>query len=47
MPLMTRVESSERMDDAAFIEAVASECETVAVDENEDPDVSDSEEGVV
>ena len=31
-----RVESSERIDDAAIIEAVASECETVAVDENED-----------
>ena len=42
-----RVESSERMDDAAIIQAVASECETVAVDENEDPDASDSEEGVV
>ena len=42
-----RVESSERMDDAAIIKAVASECETVAVDENEDPDASDSEEGVV
>ena len=42
-----RVESSERMDDAAIVEAVASECETVAVDENEDPDASDSEEGVV
>ena len=42
-----RVESSERMDDAAIIKAVASECETVAVDENEDPDDSDSEEGVV
>ena len=42
-----RVESSERMDDAAIIEAVASECETVAVDENEHPDASDSEEGVV
>ena len=42
-----RVESSERMDDAAIIEAIASECETVAVDENEDPDDSDSEEGVV
>ena len=42
-----RVESSERMDDAAIIEAVASECETVVVDENEDPDASDSEEGVV
>ena len=42
-----RVESSERMDDAAIIEAVASECEAVAVDENEDPDASDSEEGVV
>ena len=42
-----RVESSERMDDAAIIEAVASECETVAVDENEDPDASDSEEGAV
>ena len=41
-----RVESSERMDDAAIIEAVASECETVAVYENEDPDASDSEEGV-
>ena len=40
-----RVESSERMDDAAIIETVASECETVAVDENEDPDASDSEEG--
>ena len=35
------------MDDAAIIEAVASEHETVAVDENEDPDASDSEEGVV
>ena len=35
------------MDDAAIIEAVASERETVAVDENEDPDDSDSEEGVV
>ena len=35
------------MDDAAIIEAVASECETVAVDENEDPDASDSEEAVV
>ena len=35
------------MDDAAIIEAVASECETVAVDENEDPDASDSEEGAV
>ena len=35
------------MDDAAIIKAVASECETVAVDENEDPDGSDSEEGVV
>ena len=33
-----RVESSERMDDSAIIEAVASEHETVAVDENEDPD---------
>ena len=42
-----RVESSERMDDAAIVEAVASECETVAVDENEDSDASDSEEGVV
>ena len=42
-----RVESSERMDDAAIIKVVASECETVAVDENEDPDASDSEEGVV
>ena len=42
-----RVESSERKDDAAIIEAVASEHETVAVDENEDPDASDSEEGVV
>ena len=42
-----RVESSERMDDAAIIKAVASEHETVAVDENEDPDASDSEEGVV
>ena len=35
------------MDDVAIIEAVASEHETVAVDENEDPDDSDSEEGVV
>ena len=35
------------MDDAAIIEAVASEHETVAVDENEDPDASDSEESVV
>ena len=42
-----RAESSERMDDAAIIKAVASERETVAVDENEDPDASDSEEGVV
>ena len=42
-----RVESSERMDDAAIVEAVASERETVAVDENEDPDASDSKEGVV
>ena len=42
-----RVESSEKMDDAAIIEAVASECETVAVDENEDPDASDSDEGAV
>ena len=42
-----RAESSERMDDAAIIQAVVSECETVAVDENEDPDASDSEEGVV
>ena len=42
-----RVESSERMDDAASIEAVASKHETVAVDQNEDPDASDSEEGVV
>ena len=42
-----RVESSERMDDAAIIEAVASEYETVAVDENEDPDASDSDEGAV
>ena len=42
-----RVESSERMDDAAIIEAVASEHETVAVDENEDPDACDSEEGAV
>ena len=42
-----RVESSERIDDAAIIEAVASGHETVAVDENEDPDASDSEEGVV
>ena len=41
-----RVESSERMDDAAIIEAVASEHEAVAVDENEDPDASDSEEVV-
>ena len=41
-----RAESSERMDDVAIIKAVASECETVAVDENEDPDASDSEEGV-
>ena len=42
-----RVESSERMDDAAIITAVTSEHETVAVDENEDPGASDSEEGVV
>ena len=42
-----RVESSERMDDEAIIEAVASECETVAVDENKDPDASDSEERAV
>ena len=42
-----RVESSERMDDAAIIKAVASEHETVAVDENEDPDASDREEGVI
>ena len=28
-----RVESSERMDDAAIITAVTSECETIAVDE--------------
>ena len=42
-----RVESSERMDDAAIIKAVASEHETIAVDENEDPDASDSEEGAV
>ena len=35
------------MDDAAIIKAAASECETVAVNENEDPDDSDSEEGVV
>ena len=42
-----RVESLERMDDAAIIKAVASEHETVAVDENEDPDASHSEEGVV
>ena len=35
------------MDDAAIIQAVVSERETVAVDENEDPDASDSEEGVV
>ena len=42
-----RVECSERMDDAAIIGAVASECETVAVVENEDIDASDSEEGVV
>ena len=42
-----RVESSERMDDAAIIKAVASECETVAVDENEDPDASDSDKGAV
>ena len=41
------VESSERMDDAAINKAVASEHETVAVDENEDPDASDSEEGAV
>ena len=37
MPLMTRVESSERMDDAAIIKAAASERETVAVDENGRP----------
>ena len=42
-----RVESSERMDGAAIIEAVASECEIVAGDANEDPDASDSEEGAV
>ena len=35
------------MDDAAIIQAVVSERETVAVDDNEDPDDSDSEEGVV
>ena len=35
------------MNDAAIIEAFASECETVAVDENEDQDASDSEEGAV
>ena len=35
------------MDDAAIIEAVASEHETVAIDENEYPDGSDSEEGAV
>ena len=40
-----RVESSERMDDSAIIKAVVSELENVAVDENEDPDASDSEEG--
>ena len=33
-----RAESSERMDDAAIIQAVVSEHETVAVDDNEDPD---------
>ena len=42
-----RAESSERMDDAAIIQAVVSERETIAVDDNEDPDDSDSEEGVV
>ena len=42
-----RVESSERMDNAAIIKAVASEREIVVVAENEDPDASDSEEGVV
>ena len=35
------------MDNATIIKAVASERETVAVDENEDPDASDSEEGAV
>ena len=35
------------MDDAAIIQAVVSERESVAVDENEDPDASDSKEGVV
>ena len=35
------------MDDVAIIKAVASEHETVTVDENEDPDACDSEEGVV
>ena len=45
--LSMTLESSERMDDAAIIKAAASECETVAVDENEDPDPSDSEEGAV
>ena len=48
MPLMTTELNLQRgLDDAAIIKAVASECETVAVDENEDPDASDSEEGVV
>ena len=42
MPLMTTELNLQRMDDAAIIEAVASECETLAVDENEDPDASDS-----
>ena len=42
-----RVKSSERMDDAAIIKAVTSEHETVVVDENKDPDASDSEEGAV
>ena len=35
-----RAESSERMDDAAIIQVVVSECETVAVGDSEDPDDS-------
>ena len=37
----------DRVESSAIIKAVASEHETVAVHENEDPDASDSEEGVV
>ena len=42
-----RAESSWRMDDAAIIKVVASECETVALDQNEHPGASYTEEGVV